>query len=112
MSIPVVIKTKTITPTSIPSISLYTFSNPSINLIILSSVFIGSEKAINILYKNTITRIFITGIPTINNTDIIDTIPPTFPISSVAPSTVFKLSDKNFPTSGTALDILCWGVLN
>ena len=54
-----------------------------------------------ILYIPIIITSFITGTIIISTADIIDSVPPTFPTSSVAPNTVSKLSAKNFPTTGT-----------
>ena len=48
--------------------------------------------------------IFIIGTTATINTEIIPIVPPTLLITLVAPTTVSKLSEKNFPTTGTKLD--------
>ena len=91
-------------PIKIPNISLYTSAKPLINSDNILSSFIGSLKAASILYNANTTNIFITGTLTIKIVTIKAIMPPAFPISSVAPRTVSRLSDKNFPTTGTTTD--------
>lgn len=92
------------TPINIPDIVLYTDAKLDMTFVIFSSLHIGSAKADNTLYMILIEMIFITGMNITHIIAIIPTVPPTLLTIFVAPTTVSKLSEKNFPTTGTKFD--------
>lgn len=92
------------TPINIPDIVLYTDAKLDITFVIFSSLQIGSATADSKLYIILIEMIFITGINITHIIAIIPTVPPTLLTIFVAPTTVSKLSEKNFPTTGTKFD--------
>ena len=101
---PVDITNSIVIPINTPNIVLYVFAIDDKYFEVNSSFEIGSTRAARSMYIPIILASLNIGTIATTIIPIIPITPPVFPIILVAPTTTSKLSEKNFPTTGTKFD--------